>query len=103
VLYCIYYCVILYILLFYTVYITTISPQGVGGLAFTTFIDLSPSLASSSTTILVFMTAGGFFTTYMPFWIRWMKYVSFISHGFYANLNVQYSGTRIRFVELQLH
>ncbi|KAF6038833.1 hypothetical protein EB796_002856 [Bugula neritina] len=42
------------------------------------------------------MTAGGFFTTYMPFWIRWMKYVSFISHGFYANLNVQYSGTRIR-------
>ncbi|KAF6029155.1 hypothetical protein EB796_012552 [Bugula neritina] len=70
--------------------------QGVGGLAYTAFIDLSPSLASSSTVILVFTAAGSFYTTHLPFWMEWIKYVSFMSHAFYSVLIVQYSGTRLR-------
>ena len=52
--------------------------------------DLKQAQTFASVSTLTFMLCGGFYISGIPPWLTWLRWLSFISHGYAAALKLQY-------------
>lgn len=66
-------------------------------------LDMTVSVMSSTTTMLVLTIAGGFYARNVPVWMRWVKYISYPQHVFYALSNIDLRSIDIEYVSFSLY
>ncbi|XP_072977594.1 ABC transporter G family member 22-like [Typha angustifolia] len=72
------------------VFLSIIAAQGLGLAIGATLMDVKKATTLASVTIMTFMLTGGFFVKSVPFFISWIRYLSFNYHTYRLLLKVQY-------------
>lgn len=72
------------------VLLTVLIASSLGLLLSAVTMDLKRSQALASVVTLVIMLTGGFYLDNVPAWLVWLKWVSFIKHGYSATLKLQF-------------
>lgn len=49
----------------------------------------------ASLVLMLFLLTGGYYVQHIPKFMKWLKYVSFMYHGFRLLLKVQYDGNEL--------
>jgi ABC-type multidrug transport system ATPase subunit len=57
--------------------------------------DVKVAQTVATIILLTVMLAGGYFVTYVPPWIAWVKYVSFIYYGYMILMHIEFKGRTI--------
>ncbi|WVZ10656.1 hypothetical protein V8G54_015186 [Vigna mungo] len=65
--------------------------QGIGLALGAILMDAKQATTLASVTMLVFLLAGGYYIQQIPFFISWLKYISFIHYCYKLLVGVQYS------------
>ncbi|CAJ1932208.1 unnamed protein product [Sphenostylis stenocarpa] len=65
--------------------------QGIGLALGAILMDVKQATTLASVTMLVFLLAGGYYIQQIPFFISWLKYISFSHHCYKLLVGVQYS------------
>ena len=65
--------------------------QGLGLALGALLMDVKQATTLASVTMLVFLLAGGYYIRHIPFFIAWLKYISFSHYCYKLLVGVQYS------------
>lgn len=71
--------------------IIVLTAQSVGLLIGGTVTDAKAGQTIATIVMLCFMLVGGYFVQTIPFWIVWLKYISFLYYGFNLLLKINFS------------
>ncbi|XP_047341730.1 ABC transporter G family member 26 [Impatiens glandulifera] len=69
-----------------------ITSQGAGELFGAAVLSIQRGGMIASFVLMLFLLSGGYYVQHIPKFMRWLKYISFMYHGFRLLLKVQYSG-----------
>ncbi|XP_010911944.2 ABC transporter G family member 22 isoform X2 [Elaeis guineensis] len=74
-----------------TIVLSIIAAQGLGLAIGAALMDVKKATTLASVIIMTFMLAGGFFVQRVPFFMSWIRYLSFNYHTYRLLLKIQYS------------
>ncbi|KAK1397153.1 ABC transporter domain-containing protein [Heracleum sosnowskyi] len=77
------------------VLLVAITSQGAGELFGAIVMSIRRAGTIASLLLMLFLLTGGYYVQHIPKFMRWLKYVSFMYHGFRLLLKVQYSGDQL--------
>ncbi|XP_078439654.1 ABC-2 type transporter family protein [Wolffia australiana] len=77
------------------VLLVVITSQGAGELFGAAVLSVKRAGLMASLVLMLFILTGGFYVQNIPFFMRWLKYVSFMHYGFRLMLKAQYSGEEL--------
>ncbi|CAN8268152.1 unnamed protein product [Cochlearia groenlandica] len=72
------------------VFLCIVAAQGLGLAIGASLMDLKKATTLASVTVMTFMLAGGYFVKNVPFFIAWIRYMSFNYHTHKLLMKVQY-------------
>ncbi|KAK1404946.1 ABC transporter domain-containing protein [Heracleum sosnowskyi] len=75
--------------------LVAITSQGAGELFGAIVMSIRRAGMIASLILMLFLLTGGYYVQHIPKFMRWLKYVSFMYHGFRLLLKVQYSGDEL--------
>ncbi|XP_013407500.1 ABC transporter G family member 14 isoform X2 [Lingula anatina] len=75
-----------------TIMLTSILTQGIGFVIGMTVLDLKLSISTAAIFMLSSMLAGGYYTRNIPFWLDWIKYLSFINYCYHTGVILEFTG-----------
>lgn len=78
-----------------TVLTTLLTAQSVGLVLGAAVTDVKIAQTAATLIMLTMMLSGGFFVSYVPAWISWIKYLSFLSYAFNILLHIEFQGRTI--------
>ncbi|XP_020880981.1 ABC transporter G family member 27 isoform X1 [Arabidopsis lyrata subsp. lyrata] len=73
-----------------TVFLCIVAAQGLGLAIGASLMDLKKATTLASVTVMTFMLAGGYFVKKVPFFIAWIRFMSFNYHTYKLLVKVQY-------------
>ncbi|KAG5088425.1 hypothetical protein GLYMA_01G091100v4 [Glycine max] len=77
--------------------------QGIGLALGAILMDVKQATTLASVTMLVFLLAGGYYIRHIPFFIAWLKYISFSHYCYKLLVGVQYSVNEVYQCRQGLH
>ncbi|KAK3427451.1 hypothetical protein EUGRSUZ_F03676 [Eucalyptus grandis] len=77
------------------VLLIAVTSQGAGELFGAAVLNIKSAGMVVSLLLMLFLLTGGYYVQHIPYFIRWLKYLSFMFHGFRLLLKVQYSGDEL--------
>ncbi|XP_071701455.1 ABC transporter G family member 26-like [Rutidosis leptorrhynchoides] len=78
-----------------TVLLVAITSQGAGEMFGAAVMSIRRAGMFASLILMLFLLTGGYYVQHIPEFMQWLKYVSFMYHGFRLLLKVQYSGDEL--------
>ncbi|KAG9159954.1 hypothetical protein Leryth_005701 [Lithospermum erythrorhizon] len=75
-----------------SVVLIAVASQGAGELSGALIMNIRGAGMMASLLLMLFLLTGGFYIQHIPVFIRWIRYISYMYHGFKLLLKVQYSG-----------
>uniref|UniRef100_A0A165YYB7 ABC transporter domain-containing protein n=1 Tax=Daucus carota subsp. sativus TaxID=79200 RepID=A0A165YYB7_DAUCS len=84
-----------YFLTVAAILLVAITSQGAGELCGAIVMSIRRAGMIASLVLMLFLLTGGYYVQHIPKFMRWLKYVSFMYHGFRLLLKVQYSGDEL--------
>ncbi|XP_044500263.1 probable disease resistance protein At4g27220 [Mangifera indica] len=78
-------------LIMLTVFLSVIASQGLGLVIGAAFMDVKKATTLASIVVMTFMLSGGFFIRNVPYFMRWVHYISFNYHSYRLLLKIQFS------------
>ncbi|KAK4744439.1 hypothetical protein SAY87_010751 [Trapa incisa] len=72
-----------------------ITSEGAGELFGAAVLSVKSSGMAASLVFMLFLLTGGYYVQHIPEFVHWVKYLSFMYHGFRLLLKVQYSGDQL--------
>ncbi|KAL5981941.1 ABC transporter G member 26 [Asimina triloba] len=76
------------------VQLIAVTSQGAGELLGAAVMSIKRAGMIASLFFMLFLLTGGYYVQHIPKFMGWLKYASFMHHGFRLLLKVQYSGSR---------
>ncbi|WOL18541.1 NDR1/HIN1-like protein 12 [Canna indica] len=76
-----------------TIFLSILAAQGLGLVIGAALMDVKRATTLASIIIMTFMLAGGFFIQRVPFFMSWIRYLSFNYHSYRLLLKIQYGCT----------
>ncbi|CAH1450998.1 unnamed protein product [Lactuca virosa] len=74
------------------VLLIAITSQGAGEMFGAAVMSIRRAGMVASLILMLFLLTGGYYVQHIPKFMQWMKYISFMYHGFRLLMKVQYSG-----------
>lgn len=74
-----------------TLFIHSIAGQSIGLFLGIACMDIRRAMTISTICIMATMLLGGFYTRYLPFWLSWMKYISFLYYTFHCLMSLEFT------------
>ncbi|KAH0457631.1 hypothetical protein IEQ34_012946 [Dendrobium chrysotoxum] len=81
-----------FFLTLFAILLIVATSQGTGELFGAATLNVKRAGFMASLVLMLFLLTGGYYVQHLPRFMRWMKHVSFMHHGFRLLLKVQYSG-----------
>ncbi|XP_020696922.2 ABC transporter G family member 26 [Dendrobium catenatum] len=81
-----------FFLTLFAILLIVVTSQGTGELFGAATLNVKRAGFMASLVLMLFLLTGGYYVQHLPRFMRWMKQVSFMHHGFRLLLKVQYSG-----------
>ncbi|KAL3525271.1 hypothetical protein ACH5RR_013643 [Cinchona calisaya] len=77
------------------VLLIALTSQGAGELFGAAVMSMKRAGMIASLVLMLFLLTGGYYVQHIPKFMKWLKYVSFMYHGFRLLLKVQYEGEEL--------
>ncbi|XP_044510787.1 ABC transporter G family member 22-like [Mangifera indica] len=74
-----------------TVFLSVIASQGLGLVMGAAFMDVKKATTLASIVVMTFMLSGGFFIQNVPYFMTWVRYISFNYHSYRLLRKIQFS------------
>ncbi|KAJ0086639.1 hypothetical protein Patl1_08114 [Pistacia atlantica] len=74
-----------------TVFLSIIASQGLGLVLGAAFLDVKKATTLASVVVMTFMLSGGFFVQHVPYFMTWVRYISFNYHSYRLLLKIQFN------------
>ncbi|KAL0915491.1 hypothetical protein M5K25_015913 [Dendrobium thyrsiflorum] len=81
-----------FFLTLFAILLIVVTSQGTGELFGVATLNVKRAGFMASLVLMLFLLTGGYYVQHLPRFMRWMKHISFMHHGFRLLLKVQYSG-----------
>ncbi|XP_027063484.1 ABC transporter G family member 26 [Coffea eugenioides] len=78
-----------------TILLIAVTSQGAGELFGAAAMSMKRAGMIASLVLMLFLLTGGYYVQHIPKFMKWLKYVSFMYHGFRLLLKVQYDGNEL--------
>ncbi|XP_031375470.1 ABC transporter G family member 26 isoform X2 [Punica granatum] len=72
-----------------------ITSEGAGEFFGAAVMSVKSAGMAASLVLMLFLLTGGYYVQHIPAFVQWLKYLSFMYHGFRLLLKVQYSGDQL--------
>ncbi|KAI3969445.1 hypothetical protein MKX01_020006 [Papaver californicum] len=84
-----------FFLTLFAILLIVITSQGAGELFGAVVLSIKRAGMMASLVLMLFLLTGGYYVQHIPFFMQWLKYLSFMYYGFRLLLKVQYSGDEL--------
>ncbi|XP_031284692.1 ABC transporter G family member 22-like [Pistacia vera] len=74
-----------------TVFLSIIASQGLGLVLGAAFLDVKKATTLASVVVMTFMLSGGYFVQHVPYFMTWVRYISFNYHSYRLLLKIQFN------------
>lgn len=71
--------------------LSSLTAQSIGFFTSVTFLQFNQSICFTSIFMLTTLLLGGFYIKDLPFWLKWARYLSFISYPFHSTLILEFN------------
>ncbi|XP_060083424.1 uncharacterized protein LOC132562686 [Ylistrum balloti] len=74
-----------------TLFIHSIAGQSIGLFLGIACMDIRRAMTIATVCIMTTMLLGGFYTRHLPFWLSWLKYISFLYYTFHCLMSLEFT------------
>ncbi|XP_069134109.1 uncharacterized protein [Argopecten irradians] len=74
-----------------TLFIHSITGQSIGLFLGIAIILIREAMTIATVCIMTTMLLGGFYTRHLPFWLTWLKYISFLHYTFHCLMSLEFT------------